>query len=225
MNQSGLARYSSRVMSTCVPARFIPGLLLCTFAEAVLAGGSSAYGGWRLSDANRAGLGRGDVVVEAEVTRDRPGGEVWAAVEIAATPEEVFRTLTDCSKALKFVPHMERCEVLETAPDGSWQIVEHQVDHGWFAPKARYVFRAEYEDFRRIRFSHVSGDLRENQGTWEFTASEDGESTIVTYNARVVPRSYVPRWLMRSALRSDLPALLKGLRSACESDTQAIHRG
>jgi uncharacterized protein YndB with AHSA1/START domain len=205
--------------------RFVPGLLLCAFAQAVLADGSSAYGAWRLSDANRAGLDRGDVVVEAEVTRDKPGGEVRAAVEIAASPEEVFRTLTDCSKALKFVPHLEHCEVLETAPDGSWQIVEHQVDHGWFAPKARYVFRAEYEDFRRIRFSHVSGDLRENEGTWEFTPAKGGESTIVTYNARVVPRSYVPRWLMRSALRSDLPTMLKGLRSACESDTRAAHRG
>jgi uncharacterized protein YndB with AHSA1/START domain len=205
--------------------KFVPGLLLWTFAQAVLADGSSAYGVWRLSDANQAGLGRGEVVVEAEVTRDKPGGEVRAAVEIAATPEEVFRTLTDCSKALKFVPHLEHCEVLETAPDGSWQIVEHQVDHGWFAPKARYVFRAEYEDFRRIRFTHVSGDLRENQGTWEFTPSKDGESTVVTYKARVVPRSYVPRWLMRSALRSDLPAMLKGLRSACESDTQTARRG
>jgi uncharacterized protein YndB with AHSA1/START domain len=205
--------------------RFVPGLLLCAVAQAVLADSTSGYGAWRLSDANRAGLGRGEVVVEAEVTRDKPGGEVRAAVEIAASPEEVFRTLTDCSKALQFVPHLEHCQVLESAPDGSWQIVEHQVDHGWFAPKARYVFRAEYEDFRRIRFSHVSGDLRENQGTWAFTRSEDGKSTIVTYNARVVPRSYVPRWLMRSALRSDLPALLKGLRSACESETQPVHRG
>jgi uncharacterized protein YndB with AHSA1/START domain len=225
MNQSGLAGYSLRVMSICAPARFLPGLLLCTFAQAVLAGGSSAYGGWRLSDANRAGLGRGEVVVEAEVARDKPGGEVRAAIEIAATPEEVFRTLTDCSKALKFVPRLKGCRVLESAPDGSWQIVEHQVDQGWFAPRARYVFRAEYEDFRRIRFSHVSGDLRENQGTWEFTPSQDGATTTVTYNAHIVPRSYVPRWLMRSALRSDLPALLEGLRSACESDTQVVHRG
>ncbi len=205
--------------------RFVPGLLLCTFAQAVLAGGSSAYGAWRLSDANRAGLGRGEIVVEAEVTRDKPGGAVRAAIEIAASPEEVFRILTDCSRALEFVPHLESCRVLETGPDAAWQIVEHQVDHGWFAPKARYVFRAEYEDFRRIRFSQVSGDLRENQGTWEFTPSESGESTIVTYNARVVPRNYVPRWLMRAALRSDLPALLKGLRSACESEMQAAHSG
>ncbi len=204
-------------MSTCVPARFVPGLLLCTFAQSVLAGGSSGYGGWRLSDAIRAGLGRGEIVVEAEVTRDKPGGEVRAAVEIDASPEEVFRTLTDCSKALIFVPHLEHCQVLETAPDGSWQIVEHQVDHGWFAPTSRYVFRAEYEDFRRIRVSRVSGDLRVNQGTWEFTPSPDGASTIVTYDAHVVPRSYVPRWLLRSALRSDLPALLEGLRSTCES--------
>jgi len=212
-------------MSIRALARVVPGLVLYSFAQAICAGATNPYGALRLSDADSAGLSRGEVVVVAEVARDRPGGDVHAAIEIAAPAEEIFRTLTDCAKALKFVPHLEHCEVLESAPDGSWQIVEHRVDHGWFAPKARYVFRAEYESFRRIRFTHVGGDLRENQGTWEFLPSEDGTSTLVTYNAHIVPRTYVPRWLLRSALRSDLPTLLKGLRGACESPHAAIHRG
>jgi ribosome-associated toxin RatA of RatAB toxin-antitoxin module len=212
-------------MSTTALARVVPGLLLCSFAQAICAGATNTYDSLRLSDANSAGLKRGEVIVVAEVDRDRTGGDVHAAIEIAASPEQIFRRLTDCAEAMKFVPHLEHCEVLESAPDGSWQIVEHRVDHGWFAPRARYIFRAEYESFRRIRFSNVSGDLRENRGTWEFLPSEDGNSTLVTYNAHIVPRNYVPRWLLRSALRSDLPALMKGLRSACESPDQAIHRG
>lgn len=182
-------------------------LLLCGLAHTICLGATNTYGSWRLSDAS-------------------PGGvDLNASVEIAATPEVVFRTLTDCGEAMKFVPHLEHCEVLESAPDGSWQIVEHRVDHGWFAPKARYVFRAEYEGFRRIRFSNVSGDLRENRGTWEFQPSDDGTSTLVTYNAHVVPRKSVPRWLLRSALRSDLPALMKGLRTACESPRGPVQQG
>ncbi len=212
-------------MSTFVLARVVPGLLVCGFAQTICLAATSTYGSLRLSDADSAGLKRGEVVVVAEVGRGRAGGEVHAAVEIAASAEEVFRTLTDCAQALKFVPHLEHCQVLESAPDGSWQIVEHRVDHGWFAPKARYVFRAEYEGFRHIRFSNVSGDLRENRGTWEFLPSADGASTLVTYNAHIVPRNYVPRWLLRSALRSDLPALLKGLRTASESPRKAVHQG
>jgi uncharacterized membrane protein len=225
MNQSGLAGYSLGVMSISALARVVSGLLLCSFAQAICAGATNPYGAWRLSDADSAGVKRGEVVVVADVDRDRRGAEVHAAVEIAAPAEEIFRTLTDCTQALRFVPHLEHCEVLESAPDGSWQIVEHGVDHGWFAPKARYVFRAEYETFRRIRFSHVSGDLRENEGTWEFLPSADGTSTLVTYNARIAPRNYMPRWLLRSALRSDLPALLKGLRKTCESSGETVHRG
>jgi uncharacterized protein YndB with AHSA1/START domain len=213
-------------MSINALARVVPGLLLCSFAQAICAGATNPYGTWRISDADSAGLKRGEVVVVADVDRDRrKGGKVHAAIEIAASAEEIFRTLTDCAQALKFVPHLEHCEVLESAPDGSWQIVEHGVDQGWFAPKARYVFRAEYDRFQRIRFSHVSGDLRENQGTWEFLPSAEGASTLVTYNAHIVPRNYVPRWLLRSALRSDLPALLKGLRKTCESSDETVHRG
>jgi ribosome-associated toxin RatA of RatAB toxin-antitoxin module len=128
----------------------------------------------------------------------------------------VYRTLTDCAEALQFVPHLRKCVVLETAPDESWQVVEQQIDYGWFMPHAYYVFRADYERFERIRFTNVRGDFRENRGEWVFRPTADRKGTIVTYRVHVVPRFIVPRWLMRSTLKRDLPALLKGLRTRAE---------
>lgn len=175
---------------------------------------------WALSEAERARLRDGSVLVDAEVANDRPTGDVRAAVQIHATAERVFRTLTDCGQALAFVPHLDRCAVLETAPDLTSQIVEHHIHYGWFMPDAEYVFRAEYERFRRIRFSNVRGDFRENRGAWEFVAApEDGTATIVTYRVRLVPRFFVPRWMMRSMLKRDLPELMKGLRARSEAQS------
>ncbi len=181
---------------------------------------STLYGqnaDWTLTEAELARLRDGAVLVDAELAADRPTGNVRAAVQIRASPERVFRTLTDCAEALQFVPHLRKCAVLETAPDESWQVVEQQIDYGWFMPHAYYVFRADYERFQRIRFTNVRGDFRENRGEWVFSPAPDQTATIVTYRVHVVPRFIVPRWLMRSTLKRDLPELLKGLRARAEA--------
>jgi ribosome-associated toxin RatA of RatAB toxin-antitoxin module len=177
---------------------------------------STLYGqdaDWTPTEAELARLRDGAVLVEADGATDRSSGDVRAAVQIQAPAERIFNTLTDCTEALRFVPHLRHCAVLETAPDESWQIVEQQIDYGWFMPHAYYVFRADYERYDRIRVSNVRGDFRENRGSWQFRPTDDGKATIVTYQLHVVPRFFVPRWLMRSTLRRDLPQLMKGLRA------------
>jgi uncharacterized protein YndB with AHSA1/START domain len=170
------------------------------------------------TDEERRQLAQGDVIVLAEVDAARTRGEARAAVRIAAPRERIFRTLTNCEAALGFVPHLKRCRVLERAPDDSWLLVEHVVDYGWYLPRIVYVFRAEHEAFDRIRFRNERGDLEVHEGTWELTpANEDGgRSTIVTYRVDVVPRFFVPRRLVLSSLKRDLPALMRGLRALCE---------
>jgi uncharacterized protein YndB with AHSA1/START domain len=171
---------------------------------------------WALSDAQLVRAETGAIIAEGDVATDRAAADIRAAVKIAASPERVFRTLTDCAQALRFVPHLKRCKVVETAPDGRWQNVEQLVDYGWLAPRATYVFHADYEKFSRIRFSNVRGDFHENRGVWTFSPLEDGRSTLVTYEARVAPAFYVPRWMMRNMLKRDLPDLMRGLRAHAE---------
>jgi uncharacterized protein YndB with AHSA1/START domain len=172
---------------------------------------------WALSQSQLAQLKSGAVIAEGEVAPDRPAADVRAAVQVNASPETVFRTLTDCKLALRFVPHLKRCNVLDTAADGSWQDVEQLVDYGWLAPRANYVFHADYDRFKRIRFTNLRGDFRENHGVWDFQSLNGGQATLVTYQARVAPAFYVPRWMMRSMLKRDLPDLMRGLRSYSES--------
>ena len=172
---------------------------------------------WTLNAAQLERVKSGGIVAEGEVTPDNTVADVRAAIRIAASPEQVFRTLTDCVQALKFVPHLKRCNVIDTASDGGWQDVEQVVDYGWLAPRAEYVFHADYTRFQRIEFSHLRGDFRENQGRWEFQAIHGGQGTIVVYQARVAPAFYVPRWLMRMMLKRDLPDLMRGLKSHAEA--------
>jgi uncharacterized membrane protein len=190
-----------------------PFLLAC-----ILAGISGARAqDWTLSEEELARLDEREVVVPPATGAKRNEGNFRGAIEIDAPAEQVFRTMTDCAQALEFMPHLTRCSVLETAPDGSWQMLLHEVHWSWYLPRASYVFRAEYQPFERVRFSGVRGDFEENEGVWELLPRRDGTATVVTYRAQVVPRFYVPRWLVLASLKRDLPALLQGLRTRCEA--------
>lgn len=186
-------------------------------AQALLIPSYGSGADWTLSEAELARLRAGAVLVSADAAGDSAPGDVRAAIQVKASAEWVFRTLTDCSQAMQFVPHLKLCTVLESAPDGSFQVVEQRIDYGWLMPNAYYVFKAEYEPYTRIRYTHVRGDFRENRGLWEFRPTADDSATIVTYRVHVVPRFYVPRWMMRSTLKRDLPALMQGLRDHAEA--------
>ncbi len=193
-------------------------------AAAVFVPSNARSADWALSEAELARLGRGAVLVSAAVTNDRSTGDIRAAVQVRASAERIFRTLTECSEVLAYVPHLERCAVLETAPDDSWQVVEHHIHYGWIMPDAWYVIRADYERFERIRFNNVRGDFRENRGMWELQPADGGNAIIVTYRVHVVPRFYVPRWILRSALKRDLPELMTALRARAEAPPTAAAR-
>lgn len=169
-----------------------------------------------LSADDLARLARGEIVV-ADVEGLKSGGAARAAIQINATAERVFQTLIDCKQALHFVPDMERCKVLDTAPDGSWSIVEQTMGSAWYVPRAHFVFRAEYKPYKQIRFTQVKGYFRRNDGLWTFQPAPDGVSTIVTYAVHIVPRMYAPGWAIRASLRRGLPELMQGLRERCEA--------
>jgi uncharacterized protein YndB with AHSA1/START domain len=188
-------------------------LLLAVCAGLACSGAAAPE--WTLSDEDLARLDQREVLLPAGSERD--SGSFRAAIEIDAPAERIFRTMTDCAQALEYVPHLTRCAVLESAPDGSWQTIQHEVTYGWFLPRASYVFRAEYQPFERVRFSVVRGDFQQNDGVWELVPRRDGAATIVTYRAHVVPRIYVPRRIVLASLKRDLPALLQGLRARCEA--------
>jgi len=176
-----------------------------------------AVSGWQLSAEELARLDRREVLLPPEPPAIHHENSFRAAIEINAPAAQVFRTMTDCAQALQFVPHLVRCAVLETAPDRYWQIIEHEVTFGWFPPHASYVFRAAYEPAARVHFSGVGGDFAKNEGDWQLAPRRAGAATVVTYQADVMPRFYVPRWIALGSLKRDLPALLVGLRTRCET--------
>jgi hypothetical protein len=157
----------------------------------------------------------GDIEVGAALDSSAQGGSVSATVRIHAPRELVWSLVVSCEVALKTVPGLSGCEVLDTAPDRSWQIIRHVIDYSWYLPHVTYEMRATYDYPTRVSIERVSGDLSVLKGSWYL--EPDGDFTVAHYSLQLVPGFWVPRWLVRAALRRDLPKMLRALRARAES--------
>ena len=180
-------------------------------------GGPAWAADFELTPAEAERVGNREIVIRASLEADGRRGTVRAAMLIDAPPAVVFQVMTRCADALRYVPHLRLCRVRDSAPDMSWELVEHEIDFGWYAPRVRYVFRADFVADRSITFRQVTGDFKANEGVWEFEP-EGTERTLLRYRVRMDPPGYVPNWLARSTFKRELPQMLAGLRRHCEAE-------
>jgi hypothetical protein len=155
----------------------------------------------------------GPVVVELDAGEQ--SGHAEATIRIHAPREIVWHLLTSCDEAVKIVPGLKVCQVEETAADRSWQRIRQVMDYSWYVPRLTYVMTANYHEPDSIAFDRTSGDLVHLHGSW--TLSSDGDFTIAHYSLSFAPGIWVPRWLVRAALKRDLPKMLRALRTHAEA--------
>jgi hypothetical protein len=186
---------------------------------------TQAGAAWVADQTVQQQLTAGQVVVQIEFDSNQHV-QVRAAIKVNASAETIWRVLTDCDHASNFIPGVKRCRRVQSAPDGSWEIIEHEAKYSWFMPAVKSVIRAEYKRPRRIDFKRVSGDLKQEEGDWVLepapvgTVGSDpvaGAATIVEYELFVDPGFWIPHVLLRHSLRSELPAALTALRERAES--------
>lgn len=157
----------------------------------------------------------GDIDLSVSLDPTAQSGRAEATVKIRAARAVVWSLLTSCANARKLVPGLVDCAVITSAPDHSWQLIRHVIAYSWYVPRLELVFRADYRYPGRISMTRVSGDLRVFESSWDLRS--DGEFTIAHYSLALAPDFWVPRWLVRVALRHDLPKMLRALRSFAES--------
>ena len=156
----------------------------------------------------------GDIDVAVAVDAAEQSGSATATITIRARREVVWSLITSCAEALHLLPGLIACDVIETAPDRSWQRIRHVLDYSWYVPKLTYEFRASYDHPSRISIERLSGDLRVLRASWSF--QEDGDFTVAHYTVDLATGFWVPHWIVRAALRRDLPKMLRALRSRAE---------
>lgn len=140
------------------------------------------------------------------------GGRVRASILIPATPAIVWAVMKDCENAPRFVPNLRACVIESTSRDGSSDIRRHSI--AWLAgfPPVSIRFASRYKAGQEIQFERISGDITQMTGKWVLEPRNNGASTLLTYDAYLVPSRLLPSGLVRSALRRDTPRILEAVR-------------
>ena len=166
------------------------------------------------ADLGQESAQQGDIQVAVALDPGGQSGSARATVRILARREVVWSLITSCPEELKLVPGLVGCEVLETAPDRSWQRIRHVMNYSWFVPRLTFEVRASYDPPSRVSIERQSGDLLLLKGSWGLQS--DGDYTVAHYTVALAPGFWVPQWVVRAALRRDLPKMLRALRTRAE---------
>ncbi len=89
------------------------------------------------------------------------------------------------------------------------------MNYSWYLPKLTYDIQATYDKPVRVVVERIAGDLKTLNVSW--TLAPDGDYTVARYHIELAPGFWVPRWLVRVALRRDLPRMLRALRARAEA--------
>jgi uncharacterized membrane protein len=118
--------------------------------------------------------------------------------------------LTDVIPAPEWQAAVLECEVLERDSDGRGSLVRMKVDAK--VRKVDYVVRYSYDLPNSLSWQQVSGDLKENTGTYTFSPREDG-STDVTVDIVAEVGFFVPgpmkKLIREQSLKNSLRELKK----------------
>jgi uncharacterized membrane protein len=135
--------------------------------------------------------------------------------EAAAPPEAVFAVATDLESYPEWADGVTRVEVLERDESGLPRRARFEVDG--FIRQISYELEYQYEPPHRITWTAIPGDdIRDMEGSYEFTAKADGMTEIV-YALRVDPAFTVPGFLRRQAERQIVQAAIRNLRRRAEA--------
>lgn len=152
--------------------------------------------------------------VVGTITIHEPADKVWP---ILANPFEFEEGIS---------PRFKTVQVIADRPDMS--VLQCRIDVGFFLPAIKYTVESRYDHSHSITFHSIAGDLKDFRGSWIVTPNQSGDSCAVAYSIYLVPGIPVPQWLVRQAVKAELPHTLSGLRdrveAICSGAACPVHR-
>lgn len=197
-------------------ARALPWLAFALLGSLSSREASSADGpdlGWIDRDA----LAAGEIVVNADHSERPLTSVVKIAAEIDAPPAAIWNVLKACELSPQYVPNVVSCRSLEKLDDGRAELFVQVVKPAFFLPAFEHVFRLDYDPYSRIDVHRVSGPIAYMEGSWWLLPQQSGKILLV-YELEVDPGMPVPRFIVRSTLKRDLPKLVQAVRERAEAE-------
>jgi hypothetical protein len=136
---------------------------------------------------------------------------VVGKIKIPSPPDQVWGVMANPFEfEQKISPKFHTDRIITDTPGVS--VLSCHVNIGFLLPPLKYTVESRYENHRTITFQSISGDLKDFRGSWVLEPADGGKSSYLTYSMYVQPNLPVPQWLVRYAIRSELPHTLTAIR-------------
>ncbi len=170
----------------------------------------------RLPSIERDSLRKGQTVVTGEK------GKYVARVLVTASPDAVWRVLTDYANLYKFIPNMTSSKILESY--GNRKVIEQVDTRQVFIVSivSRTKLAIEETDRKQIDFRLIDGDLAKMEGYWKIEPvsaipNRPANQVLITYTVNAQPSDSTPAdafyGIFKDALNDTLQAIKNEIKS------------
>ena len=170
----------------------------------------------RLPSIQRDSLRNGQTVVTGEK------GKYVAMVLVNASPDAVWKVLTDYANLYKFIPNMTSSKVLESY--GNRKVIEQIDTRQVFVISivSRTKLAIEETDRKQIDFRLLDGDLAKMEGYWKMepvssVPNRPANQVLITYTVNAQPNDGTPTdafyGIFKDALNDTLQAIKNEVKS------------
>lgn len=172
-----------------------------------------------VTDAERAQLEKGEVVIRPQRPTDGKGVAVQAFGVVEAPAAEAWPVLRDCQHFSQFMPRTK--DSAATTEDGA-TICHLELNMPFplmnLWSDSRSVLREEAGGLYQRSWSLVRGTYRRNSGSWLVAPwGPDKAQALIVYTLDSDPAILIPDGLLRSAQVGSLPEMFKAIRKRVAS--------
>lgn len=164
---------------------------------------------------DKAKLEKGEVVVgmrDVGVTKF-----VTGKIIIEHSPEKVWPIMVNPFEFKgKISPRVKKVEVVTDQTNLSVLRMTMDTAPIPLLPQLNYTVESRYEQSEkggRIEFKRIAGTLKDFRGYWDMSPTANGTKTELTYSMYLDPGFFLPQWIVREGVKSELPRTLQALRT------------
>ena len=132
--------------------------------------------------------------------------EIQTSGFVQATPQQVWKVLTDYDRMHEFVPNLKLSRLLSR--NGAEAVVEERGSLGFLfmTQDVRLVVKVMETPFSALDITLVEGDMKQYSSHWEIApATQNGASgTRIAYSGSMMPSFFVPPFFGTVLIRRDV---------------------
>ena len=168
----------------------------------------------------KAGLAAGKIFVQAFKVKGSEAPSMKLTAVIEAPPGKIWPLVSNCNQFSRTMPRIAKGRIVSSK--GKHVICRVTVDLPFplsnITSTTDGIHIIRKGQYYSRRWTLISGDYKENRGSWVLTRFEGNpRRTLVVYSVYVVPKTSIPNWLRTMAQKKSLPEMIKRMRKIAKN--------